>query len=106
MNSNTSLLLETATSNEARLAAGADGSATSPQVERGAECPWAGSFVRPQKPGHFGAQQSDEGLWKHLPGLLDCVLEIVLGVGQDIKQRLDQFLILKRTGLLLLGQII
>lgn len=57
--------------------------------------PWADSFVRPQKPGHFGTQQSDERSWKHLPGLLGRVLEIVLGVGQDIKQRLDQFLILK-----------
>lgn len=65
---------------------------------------WADSFVRPQKPGHFGTQQSDEGSWKHLPGLLGCVLEIVLGVGQDIKESLDQFLILKRTELLLLGQ--
>lgn len=56
---------------------------------------WADSFVRPQKPGHFGTEQSDERSWKHLPGLLGRVLEIVLGVGQDIKQCLDQFLILK-----------
>lgn len=66
--------------------------------------PWAGSLVRPQEPGHFGTQQSDEGSWKHLPGFLGCVLEIVLGVGQDIKQSLDQFLILKRTEVLLRGQ--
>lgn len=56
---------------------------------------WAVLFVRPQKPGHFGTEQSDEGSWKHFAGLLGCVLEIVLGVGQDIKQGLDQFLILK-----------
>lgn len=65
---------------------------------------WADSFVRSQKPGHFGTQQSDEGSWKHLPGLLGCVLEIVLGMGQDIKQCLDQLLILKWTEILLLGQ--
>lgn len=64
----------------------------------------AGSLVWPQEPGHFGTEQSDEGSWKHLPGFLGCVLEIVLGVGQDVKQSLDQFLILKRTQVLLLGQ--
>lgn len=56
---------------------------------------WADSFVRSQKPGHFGTQQSDERSWKHLPGLLGRVLEIVLGMGQDIKQCLDQLLILE-----------
>lgn len=65
---------------------------------------WEESFVRPQKPCHFGAQQSYERSWKHLSGLLGCVLEIVLGVCQDIKQSLDQFLILKRTEFLLPGQ--
>lgn len=63
-----------------------------------------GSFVRPQEPGHFGTEQSDEGPWKHLPGFLGCVLEIVLGVGQDVKQGLDQLLILKRIEVVVLGQ--
>ena len=73
-------------------------------MEHGPSGVWAASFVRPQKPGHFGTEQSDEGSWKDLPGLLGRVLEIVLGVSQDIKQRLDQLLVLKRTEFLILGQ--
>lgn len=46
-------------------------------------------FVRPQEPGHFGAQQFDEGPWEHLLGLLGCVLEVVLGMGQHVEESLD-----------------
>lgn len=52
-------------------------------------------FVRPQEPGHFGAQQFDEGPWEHLLGLLGCVLEVVLGMGQHVEESLDQLLVLQ-----------
>ena len=57
----------------------------------------AALFVRPQEPGHFGAQQFDEGPREHLLGLLGCVLEVVLGVSQHVEEGLDQLLVLKDT---------
>lgn len=53
-------------------------------------------FVRPEEPGDFGAQQLDEGAWEHLFGLLRRVPEVVLRVGQHVKQSLYQLLILGR----------
>lgn len=64
--------------------------------EEGALRPGSGPqalFVRPQEAGDLGAQQLDEGLRQHLLVLL-CVLEVVLGVGQDLKEGLDKLLIL------------
>lgn len=55
-------------------------------------------FVRPQESGHFGAQQFDEGPGEHLFGLLGCVLEVVLGVCQHVKEGLDQLLVLQGKG--------
>lgn len=59
--------------------------------------PGAGLFVRPQEPGDFGAQQLDEGARKHLFGLLRRVLEVVLGVSEDIKQGFYQLLVLEKS---------
>lgn len=52
-------------------------------------------FVGPQETGHFGAKQLDEGFWQHLFVLL-CVLEVVLGMGQYLKEGLDELLVLQR----------
>lgn len=54
------------------------------QGRRGGAC----LFVRPKEPGDFGAQQLDEGAREHLFGLLCCVPEVVLRMGQHIKQGL------------------
>lgn len=50
-------------------------------------------FVGPQEAGNFGAEQLDEGFWQHLL-VLFCVLEVVLGVGQHLKEGLDELLVL------------
>lgn len=52
-------------------------------------------FVGPQETGNFGAEQLDEGFWQHLFVLL-CVLEVVLGMGQYLKESLDELLVLQR----------
>lgn len=52
-------------------------------------------FVGPQEAGHFGAEQLDEGFWQHLLVLL-CVLEVVLGMSQHLKEGLDELLVLQR----------
>lgn len=39
-----------------------------------------------QEPGHFGPQQLDEGAREHLFGLCTCVLKVILGVGEYVKQ--------------------
>lgn len=52
-------------------------------------------FVRPQEAGNFGAEQLDERFWQHLLVFL-CVLEVVLGVGQHLKEGLDELLVLQR----------
>lgn len=52
-------------------------------------------FVGPQETGNFGAEQLDEGFWQHLFVLL-CVLEVVLGMGQYLKEGLDELLVLQR----------
>ena len=52
-------------------------------------------FVGPQEAGNFGAEQLNEGFWQHLLVLL-CVLEIVLGVSQHLKEGLDELLVLQR----------
>lgn len=52
-------------------------------------------FVGPQEAGNFGTKQLDEGLWQHLLVLL-CVLEVVLGVGQHLKEGLNELLVLQR----------
>lgn len=54
-------------------------------------------FVRPQEPGDFGTQQLDEGAREHLFGLLCCVLEVVLGVREDIEQGFYQLLVLEKS---------
>ena len=51
-------------------------------------------FVGPQEAGNFGAEQLDEGFWQHLL-VLFCVLEVVLGVRQHVKEGLDQLLVLQ-----------
>lgn len=51
-------------------------------------------FVGPQEAGDFGAEQLDEGAGQHLLVLL-CVLEVVLGVCQHVKERFDQLLVLE-----------
>lgn len=53
-------------------------------------------FVWPQEAGDFRTQQLDEGLRQHLLVFLR-VLEVVLGVGQDLKEGLDQLLVLQKT---------
>lgn len=55
-------------------------------------------FIRSQKPGDFRTQKPNKRPWKHLPGFLRCVLEVVLWMCQNIKQCLYQFLILKEQG--------
>lgn len=51
-------------------------------------------FVGPQEAGDFGAEQLDEGFGQHLLVLL-CVLEVVLRVGQHLKEGLDELLVLQ-----------
>lgn len=62
--------------------------------EAGSPSTWA-LFVGPQEAGHFGAEQLDEGLWEHFLVFL-CVLEVVLGMGQHLKEGLDELLVLQR----------
>lgn len=52
-------------------------------------------FVGPQEAGNFGAEQLYEGFWQHLLVLL-CVLEVVLGMSQHLKEGLDELLVLQR----------
>lgn len=52
-------------------------------------------FVGPQEAGDLGAEQLDEGLRQHLLVFL-CVLEVVLGVGQYLKEGLDELLVLEK----------
>lgn len=53
-------------------------------------------FLRAEESQDFGSQEADEGFRKHFSRLLCCVVEEVLWMSQNVKQRLHQLLVLMR----------
>lgn len=59
-------------------------------------------FLRAKESQDFGTQEADEGFGEHFSRFLCCVVEEVLWVSQDIKQRLHEFLVLMRKRIALM----